>query len=592
MTFRFLAICWLALAPLDGSGAGMENPVRLARDGWFRLADGELFVPLGGFHGNVIPVSMLTLSPEEYRRVEPHLWGAQKTAGLPHLDLYDASEQMLQRWFRLLAENGVTAIRLFPRARVSADVLDLCGKVNPDLQAVFRRAFAAARPYGIRFLLQILPEPPLTGYLNAEALERYVIPRYSQQELAELAPCQRRFLAERKCVRLGEWFTDPDVLACQKLYLGQALEWVAREPQIFALEIYNEQGWNAAHVNGKTVHSFSDREDIEIRWTAEMVKLIKQRLPEMPVCLSHAGFGVTGFDPLKWAKPAGVDFYSSHLYAGLVGDNANVDFATVTGATGLIVSAGLVNWPGEWGIFDSPVPADLKRFSHRDAIWLSLLTRQPGFLQWTYEFPEEYRRVSEIIRALPKRFSPASPELAVEIGAEYRDFHTDTRYPAFSIDKPFPAFEYNQQKQADENIQRIYRAYQRSLEIGVPIRFVMGQRDGISLERFAALDAARLPRPIQAVGGYQLAYVKDANSATWIAYLRKRAIQGFGRHFVGVPKEAPLRLQLDLPKGRYVARLMDLGANTMRRYEAGARSRIEVAKKTSTDYVLVITRRD
>lgn len=168
---RKLILGLLLLASAEAARCGAPaSPVRLNSDGCFRLSSGKVFVPLGGFHGNEIPLSMITLSAAERRRVEPFLWDAQKTDGLGHIDLFDASDDMLHHWFRTLAERGVTAVRLFPRARIGVNVLDLCGEPNPDLQAVFERAFRAARPYGIRFLLQIIPEPNLSRYLNPDSL--------------------------------------------------------------------------------------------------------------------------------------------------------------------------------------------------------------------------------------------------------------------------------------------------------------------------------------------------------------------------------------------------------------------------------------
>src|SRR5262249_740867 len=141
-----------------------------------------------------------------------------------------------------------------------------------ELQQVFHRAFAAARPYGIRFLLQILPEPIAMCYTHPWSTQRYVLPRYTREELAHLTPEQHRFLIERKRVPIIDVFTDPDVLACQKHYLEQALDWIAREPQVFALEVYNEQGANAVLWNGKQQNVFTfPWEDAEIHWTRQIV---------------------------------------------------------------------------------------------------------------------------------------------------------------------------------------------------------------------------------------------------------------------------------------------------------------------------------
>jgi hypothetical protein len=566
--------------PSAGETVGPRDQIQVGRDGMLRSRTGELYVPLGGLHGNVLPVSRINLSEEEMERVKPYIWAAQKTDGQGHVDLWDASDAVMDRWFKQLAADGVTALRLFPRARVGNDVLDLCGKLNPKLQQVFHRAFTIARPHGIRFLLQILPEPGRSSYVGGSAIEKRVLPRYTREELAALTPAQKRFIQEKKRVSTREYFTDPDVLACQKLYLEQALDWVVAEPQIFALEIYNEQAWTGRQFMYPV-------EDAEIRWSAEIVRTIKKRLPRMPVTLSHPGFGITGYDPFKWTRGAGVDFYSPHAYAGISGENEKIDFAAVAAASSRIMNSVIPSFYGEWGVFSSPVPMDIKRFSHRDGIWLCLLGGEAGFLQWTNEFIEEYRWPAKVMQALPRNFSPERPKLTVKIAGEYERFHTNSRYPAFKPGE-FVGFELNRQKQQDENIQRIFAAYQRSLDLGLPIAFSMTAK-GMTLDEFALFDPATVQRPIQAVGGYQLAWLKDARNPLWIAYLRNRRVHGFGRHFVGVPEEAPLEIRLSLPGGRYRARLINLNEGRMENRMVKAVDSIKVSERSSDDFVLVVT---
>lgn len=592
----FLAVCALGVAAQAPVGPS-PGAVVLSPDGWFRLSNGELFIPLGGFHGNMVPLARINLTPAERSKITVWTGGGDEVGlhlidGQGHVEFSELSSEVLDAWFKQLAANGVTAIRLFPGAKVAGTYrqLDRCGQLDPDVKQSFHRLFAAAQPYGIRFLLQILSAPG-GWYAGPKSGPGPVLPQYSLEELAKLSPAQKRFCVEGRRLERAEFFSDPDVLACQKQYLQQALDWVATEPQVFALEIYNEQGWTQVPLNGKAdeyTYTFP-YEDAEIRWSTEIVRAIKQRLPNMLVTLSHPGFGITGYDPLKWCMPTGVDFYSPHLYAGLGGDNDSIDFAISTAASALIISAGIPNFYGEWGLFASLVPQELKRFSHRDAIWLTLLGGQPGFLQWTYEFPEEYRWPATIFRSLPKNFSPARPKLEVEIGEAYSAFQDNTRYSKFVPGQLFPAFPMNRQKQKDENLQKIFQAYVRSLDYGVPIAFTIGQPKALSLADFAALDLAKLPHPIQAVGGYQLTYLKDANNPVWIAYLRNRKMQTFGEHHVGVPEQAPLELKFDLPKGSYHVRIINLNANREESRSLKAKDTLKLSEKTSDDYVLVVT---
>ncbi|HEX8985220.1 MAG TPA: hypothetical protein VF767_07310 [Bryobacteraceae bacterium] len=561
----------LAALLLAAAAAVYAGGVRLAPDGWFRAEDGALWVPLGGFHGNVLPLASLKLSAKELRRVEPYIFSAQKTGGLGHIDLWDASDKMLRVWFRKLASEGVTAVRLFPRARVNGDTLDLCGKLNPELQQVFSRAFRAARPYGIRFLLQILPEPTISGYWNHRLVERYALPRYSREELALLTPAQRRFLIDGKHVEHTDWFTDPDVLACQKLYLESALAWVAAEPQVFALEVYNEQGWSRPPP-GRIQEFPANWEEAEIAWTAEIVRFIHQRLPGMLVTISHPGSGMTGYDPIRWSRETGVDFYSAHFYGGDCGESPRVDFAAVTAATSAAVCSAVVNFPGEWGVLRGGAPESVRRRAHRDALWLTLLAGAPGFMQWTYEFLDEYRWPARVLRALPRGFSPEPADATEDVAPLWRAFEED---PAAW--RP-PWFQANPLRRANPNLQRILLDYERSLERGMPLAF-----------RWGGPAAAPEEAPIRAEGGYQLAYLAGAGRSTWIAYLRSRAVRAFGDQFLGVPVKAPLRIRLRLPPARYEAALIDLGSGVMRRFRTEAHSEIDVSPRTDADYVLVLT---
>jgi hypothetical protein len=517
-----------------------------------------LVLPLGGFHANEIPLARIHLRPAEFRRVQPFLWSDQKTDGQGHLDLADASDETMRHWFKQLAGNGVTALRLFPRARVDGDTLDLCGKLNPDLQRVFHRAFQAARPYGIRFLLQILPEPVITSYWNHSLAERYALPRYSRDELARLTPAQRRFLLAHHEAQRADYFTDPDVLACQKLYLEQALAWVAAEPQVFALEVYNEQGHSRPPPELARSGDLS-WQDAEIRWTAEIVRFIHLRLPAMPVTISHPGYGIVGYDPLEWSRRSGVDFYSLHLYAGLCGEFEDVDFAAVTAASTVILRAGgLVAYPGEWGVLASPAPREVLRRAHRDAIWLTLLAGAPGFLQWTYDFVEEYRWPNRVFGSLPREFSPdPPPPPPADFAARWAAFAS-----AGVADPPY--FMLNRQRRSDPNLRRLYLDYRRSLDPS----------------------AAAPLRPSE---GWQLAWLGDTQHRIWVAYLRSREIRAFGKHFLGVPVARPLRLALNLPPGRYRVSVIDLERNRRRRFRLDARGALDLSPATDSDYVVQIT---
>lgn len=585
----------------------MANPVRLGADGYFRLPDGRLYVPLGGLHGNFVPTEHMNLSDADAARLAANEgeFGRRRAASQPttaataprprrggSVDIVDAPEHGLRNYMAYLESCGVNSIRLFPRVLGRGDMLDIVGRVNPDIRAGFSRAFAAGKPHGVRFQLMTLGEPGRTPYYRDMMLHRYAIGRLDESQVDSLTPAQRRFLVDRETVEIRPYFTDPDVRACQQLFLGELAKWVADEEQVFCLELYNEQGWwDMRRFDGQRRQVFTfDWEDHEIDWSAVMVRTLKQALPQMPVCLSHPGFGVTGFDPLKWSQGAKVDFYSQHLYANLCGEWDEADFVAVTAATAAIIRGDRPNFCGEWGILNREIDEDILRRNHRDAIWMSLATGAPGFLQWESWFLEENRWANQVFHALPAGFSPVRPAVAVDISREYRTFQDNSRYDGHDAAEPLNAFVFVKRKQSDENYRAICRAFVRSLELGVPIRFVTdGREKAVSMEQFAATDAAAFDRPIRA-DGWQLAYLKDAHSATWVGYLRSKKVEQVKENFfLAVPVEAPLTLRLDLPPGEYTLTLIDLEADSVSRLPTGGQGEIRVAEKTGAEYAFVIT---
>jgi hypothetical protein len=73
-----------------------------------------------------------------------------------------------------------------------------------------------------------------------------------------------------------------------------------------------------------------------------------------------------------------------------------------------------------------------------------------------------------------------------------------------------------------------------------------------------------------------------------VAYFRKRTVQAFGSHYVGVPEAAPLEIRLRLPRGRYSARLLNLNAAKLETLPVDASHVFKISPNTSDDYVLVV----
>jgi len=350
------------------------------------------YLALGGFYGNVISAEDLRAEEPDNPELAKLLAGAERKGWI---EWDRADDELWHAWFAHLNRRGVTALRLFPRRKVNGDVLDLCGKINHSLLDLMGRFMAAAAGYGIRFLLIVMPEPDQTGYLKKEYLKKWVAPAYTSAELKKLPAAQRRFVVEKRTVPLAEYFSDPDVWACQRQYLDVLIEWVKKEPQVFALEIVNEQGWW-----GERFHW--DLEEATVAWGARVAEYIRKRAPQIPICLSHPGFGILGYEPLRWSRETPVDFYSPHFYAGLGGERRGMDFGLVTDLVMNYAAAVKPAFMGEWGILSPKVSPGLRQLALRDALWFSVLNASPGLMQWTngsrYDF--EYKKAREILEPL------------------------------------------------------------------------------------------------------------------------------------------------------------------------------------------------
>ena len=353
---------------------------------------GDSYLALGGFYGNVISASDLRDEDPDNADLAKLLAGTKKKGWI---EWDKASPQLWDAWFEHLSSRGVTALRVFPRRKDDGDVLDLCGKVNPPLLDLMKRFFAAAKPYGIRFLLIVMPEPPRTGYLSKQNLKQWVSRAYKKSELAKLPAAQRRFVVERRTVSLGEYFTDPDVWACQRQYLDALLEWVKKEPQVFALEIVNEPGWWNERFHW-------DKEEAAEAWGSRVADYLHERVPQIPVCLSHPGFGILGYEPLRWCRETTVDFYSPHLYCGLGGARRGMEFGTVTDLVTNYCCAVKPAFLGEWGVLSSKVDRRVRQLALRDAIWFSILNVNPGLFQWVHasHYGFEYKKARDILDPL------------------------------------------------------------------------------------------------------------------------------------------------------------------------------------------------
>lgn len=349
------------------------------------------YLAFGGLYGNVISAVDLREEEPDNPKLKKLLAGTKKG----WIEWDKASEKLWDAWFEHLSARGITALRVFPRRRDNGDVLDLCGKVNESLLEHMQRFMAAAQPYGIKFMLILMPEPTETGYLFKKNLKQWVVPAYKKSEMKKLPAVQKRFVVDQKTVSLEEYFTDSDVWACQRQYLDALLEWVKKEPQIFALELVNEQGWARQQFHW-------DLEEAIIAWGSRVADYVRKKARKIPVCLSHPGFGILGYEPTRWMRESSVDFYSPHIYCGVAGAQRGMEFGTVTDLVTNYSAAVKPAFVGEWGVISPKVDGRVRQLALRDAIWFSVLNGCPGLFHWVgaARYENEYKKARDILDPL------------------------------------------------------------------------------------------------------------------------------------------------------------------------------------------------
>lgn len=470
------------------------------------------YLALGGFYGNVISTADLLAEETDNADVSKMFSGK---GNKDWIEWDRASEEQWRAWFEHLQRRGVTALRVFPRRCVDGDVLDLCGKINQPLVELMKRYFAAAEPYGIRFLLIVMPEPNQVGYLKKEHIKRWVTPAYGKSELAKLPAAQKRFVVEKQTVSLEEYYTDPDVWTCQRQYLDGLLEWVKKEPQIFALEIVNEQGWTDERFHW-------DMEEATIAWTSRVTEYIRKRAPHIPIGISHPGFGILGYEPLLWSRETPIDFYSPHLYASLGGERRGMDLGMVADLVMNYSSAIKPAFMGEWGVLSPKVNRGLRKLALRDAIWFSILNGSPGLLQWVnashYGF--EFKKTREILEPLQLgKMERRRPQIGVDATRAAAALAANDLYHNPKNDP----WKLTASKAHGEAYTDLLRCTEHFLNRGVSFDFTVSPNDYEVATCPAKAHDAEIPeseRPFFFSPGYQCKYAAFGEWETIVAYFR------------------------------------------------------------------------
>ena len=489
------------------------NPVSLGGNGYFKTADGLPYPPLGGFYINWIGMPDPTTG-EQGRVIR---------------SFTDADEAATRDWLSYLHSQGVTTLRFMLRThtRDGLEPMDVGGRVNRPLFAKALRLMDLARPFGIRFLLVVHDDYDKPVYCNARNLERFSLPQFAGDDLDALPPHQRRFIRDRKLLRLAsEKYTDPDAIRCQDDYARELIGYLKDNPQVFGYELENEMV------------------DCPREWATHAVEVIRSVDPQPPICVSHGGGGLHTADPYWWTHETPVDFYTYHLYP-IGSTDATTDYGaavlalakygTMAGTCFLGESSG-----DEFSEYPPERDAD-RKYVMRDIIWMSLIAGNPGCFYWNargYEI-EQFKLASQIMGEVDwTRWQRAKPDTALVVDHPCND------------DKYYRS----PQGLADRAMMGGY--CQAFLTQGLDFDVAMrpdGYAKVAALADFAPPEAGG--QPFRVSEGFQLASLTRADRTQGLLYVRNLAgvrewaVPKRGSMWLRERRAAPLTVSLDLPAG-------------------------------------------
>ena len=526
----------------------------LAKSGYFVRGDGRPFVPLGGFYANWVQDA--TPNGE---------WG--KITSFTY-----TSDEDKVRWMKFLHENGVTAMRLMLRTHHpnnTTEPMDLGGRVNQALLAEAIRYTDLGRRFDLQFQLVVHEDYTKPVYINDRHFELYTLPAFEGEKLDALPAAQRRFVRDRRLDgTIEEKYADPDVIACQDLYVRELLPALRGNPQVFAYELENEMV------------------GCPLDWANHAIATIRELDPKRLVCVSHGGGGLLTADPVWWQRGAKIDFYNPHLYP----DEATSKDIDYGAAVSLLTRYGRMAGPsflgessGDQFCWHPNVAA--RRWVMRDIIWMSLTGGSPGVFFWNARGPEvqEFKLAKEAMEQLDlANFRRAKPEIGIDVRHPLKDgnwFQTPEGRRAYAT---------------------MGRYVQHYLSEGVDFDFTLTPdqySQSATLAQFAPPKPRR--RLFASCEGWQASYLADADGHETLLYVRNYA--GSERWLSNgeqTPRGQQLRTRAVRPlkvqsqmEGSFRVSICDLDEKTIRQTTLESPGTIDLGA-TDHDFAMVFKRND
>ncbi|MDR1963062.1 MAG: hypothetical protein LBQ50_04740 [Planctomycetaceae bacterium] len=580
-------------------------------DGYFQYDNGTRYFPFGSFSNYFKD----ELANEQQGGISQH--------GEQLLEFQRMPVSVWRRFLQNLKKQGYTAIRMFPRGDSSGSAwegLDIGGRVNHTLLRTMFRYFEIAAEYGIKVQLCLFTQMECSFYCQPDTRRYWGASLYSPEEIAAAPAHQRRFLQNLDdLVTYNDYYSDADVIACNKQFLDEIIPLIKNNPNIFMVELSNELGWASPNANPPNTFRWEITKQY-LSWTREMVKHIHRIAPDLPVCLSNPGVGLLGHDPVQWGRETGIDLFSMHLYPDSCGNAPGTDYAQIIDISLRYTQLSCPVMYGEWkllGAEDVQLPVgktgnmSRKRYEQllaRDVIWFTMLSGAPGCITWAADDSYgEYRLAHKLFESLNGRdLSRDASDLKINIGYMIDKMITVAENGNKSCQ--FKEARWCPDHLATDGLHRFcvkaesdeYKSLLNietwSLETGVDFTLT-STNDGIPLSEVSRKTFLKYPVPLKIPDGYQMKLLYASNRRTILIYLRNYQRESvmktngqstFELFALRSQKPVPLTLHFvtDTP---YEMKLLDLDTREQMIPQTIDKNSIVDLGVTSHDYVLVLT---
>ncbi|MBE6657318.1 MAG: hypothetical protein E7604_02635 [Ruminococcaceae bacterium] len=494
-------------------------------DSYFYREDGSRYFPMGLF-GCYFNLSYV---------------GEEMVANSQHgnalIEFQHCTVSVWRKFFQFLADEGCTAIRMFPRGDCGGSAwegLDIGGRVHRALFEKMKAYLRCAREYGIRLQLCLFTEPECSFYCQRDTRTYWGRRLWKDEELRCAAPSQKRFLDNPDdIVSYDDFFTDPDVRDCCHRFLDEILPRLSEfGDDLFAIELFNESGWASPHARPMNTFRWEDTPGY-LDWHRDMAEHVRRVVPHIPLCISNPGVSILGHDTIHWSREIGPDFFSVHNYPDICGSRPGIDYAAINDMLVQYTSACVPTMMGEWRAYRVTFAEEqnedrVQALLSRDTAWMTMLSGAPGCISWLARGYGEYHAVTELFSQLDAYALVPSAPLVIDIAAAQAWF--EVLWKQGAAECVYPDWKWCPDRDATDGGHRfciksesqqyaaLLNVERWSLESGIPVRFALGE--GIPLESVTHETFAAYQPYLAPIAGYQQKAFSADDDRLRVVYLR------------------------------------------------------------------------